>query len=109
MGRFSEKHEESYSCNLCGECFGTNSCLKSHNKYFHNIKSYSSESEGEIAEKDNENIKQHKLENNINNNKKEFKEIKICNSRRSAWTVSHPWIAVECSFEQRMGAVSNAL
>ena len=68
ISHMSKKHEDSYSCNLCGECSGTNNSLKSHNKYFHNIKSYSSESECDsIAEKDNK--KQQNHEKKINKKK----------------------------------------
>ena len=47
-----KKHEESYSCSLCDEYFGTKSSLAFHNKYFHNIKNYSSERESiQVAKK----------------------------------------------------------
>ena len=75
ISHMGKKHEDSYSCNLCGECFGTNNCLKSHNKYFHNIKSYSSESEfNSIAEKDNDNKKQQKHKKKINKKKKKSRK-----------------------------------
>ena len=55
----SKKHDESYSCTLCDEYFGTKSFLAFHNKYFHNIKNYSSEKEADqLPQKDSDEMKQ---------------------------------------------------
>ena len=54
-----KKHEESYSCTLCDKYFGTKSSLAFHNKYFHNIKNYCSESEThQLAPKDGKEMQQ---------------------------------------------------
>ena len=69
-----KKHEESYSCSLFDEYFGTKSSLAFHNKYFHNIKNYSSESESDqVAKKVDEEIRQQKF---LKKSKKKKKNTK---------------------------------
>ena len=64
----NKEYDKSYACTLCAEFFGTTNLLSVQNKYFHNIKNFSSESEfDQVAQKGDNEINQHK---NVKKSKK---------------------------------------
>ena len=67
----SKDHEECYSCDLCGEYFGTNNSLQDHNKHTHSKKNYINESESDdVTNTDSKEVGQHQDERKKKKKKK---------------------------------------